>query len=242
MRTARPTDHCGACGSTYFQRADLVLRIAQFGDEELPSQRRQPRQFALGGGQRRARQRGDGPGGPGEGKLLAQPQGRGLRRRLARVGLEGHDEAAVVLRQPAALAAVEQRMPFVPTALGIAQLQPPDDGEGVAREAPGGAQLQRRVVLDQLGRSADLAQRLALAQQRAAAEAADGAGRCGRGELDRRAAVGAQRLPAALRGCQRPRPAVIRPASSAARSSSRRIPRRSGCPWSSGRRGARAGP
>ena len=91
------------------------------------------------------------------------------------------------LRRP--VAGVEQCMPLVPGAVGIAVLQAPDQGERRALKAPACAELQRRMVVEQLGALADLAQRIAVADDRAAAEAADRKRRRRRAELDRSAAV-----------------------------------------------------
>src|SRR6185295_13838426 len=111
----------------------------------------------------------------------------------------GEDVAAVVLAQPAAAAVVEERVPLVPGAVGVPVLQPADERERRALVASRGAELQRGVVVEQLGALADAAQRVAVAHDGAAAEAADGESRCGRAELDRRAAVRARRAVAALR-------------------------------------------
>jgi hypothetical protein len=102
--------------------------------------------------------------------------------------VEGEDVGAVVLAQPAAAAVVEQRMPLVPGAAFVAVLQPADQGEGTpwcVPRRPAAAASGRRTAR----RWCRCAQRLAVAHQRAAAEAADRTGRRGRGELDRRAAV-----------------------------------------------------
>src|SRR6187431_2808434 len=80
-------------------------------------------------------------------------------------------------------------MPFVPGAVGIAVLEPPDQRERRTLEAPAGTELQRRMVVEQLGALADLAQRSTFTDDRAAAEAADRERRCRRAELDRSAAV-----------------------------------------------------
>src|SRR6187431_2746607 len=80
-------------------------------------------------------------------------------------------------------------MPFVPGAVGIAVLEPPDQRERRTLEAPAGTELQRRMVVEQLGALADLAQRSTFTDDRAAAEAADRERRRRRAELDRCAAV-----------------------------------------------------
>jgi hypothetical protein len=54
-------------------------------------------------------------------------------------------------------------MPLVPGAVGVAVLEPADEGERRALVAAAGAELQRRMVVEALGALADLAQRIAFA-------------------------------------------------------------------------------
>ena len=176
-------------GVAVVERADLVAAVAQVGDQEAAGERRRPGQFALRGLHRRGRDRGDVPGEALDlGTLAGEERGR-LRDAVLQRRLEGEDVGAVVLGQPAAAAVGEERVPLVPAAIGIGQLQAAEQREGLALEDAAGAELQRRVVVEQLGALADAAQRVALAHQRRAAEAAHRAGRRGRAELDRAAAV-----------------------------------------------------
>ena len=229
-------------GRAVVDAGDLASRIAQLGDDIGALQRRHERQLALGGPQLRGGDAGDRPALAGEHLLGPDAQRLGRRQGLRwRRRLEAEDVAAVVLAEPAGawcgvgrVGAVEQRMPFVPAAARVAHLQPADQRERRALPAPGGAELQRAVVVEQLGALADAPQRVALAQQRAAAVAADRQRRRGRAELDRRAAVGAGGAVGALgRGFGGQGSAVrvgaglhLTPASSAARPFSPRTPRR----------------
>ena len=172
-----------------FEAAHLALGVAQLDDAARLGH---TGQFALGRAQ----------GGLHDGShlpALARQRQRGADLRFRRRGLgerrfEAEDELAVVFTEPAhalALAGVEEQMPLVPVAQLRAALHAAHHGKALAHPAAGGAELQRRVVVEDLGALADAGEGVAVAQQRAAAEAADGAGRGRRSELDRRAAVGA---------------------------------------------------
>jgi hypothetical protein len=214
------------------ERADLVLHVAQVDDDEVTVQPWRVRQLALGGNQAGLDDRRNRPR-PAVDRHRAADHQPGRRRRAGRGitgpgGVEGKDVGAVVLAQPAAAAGVEQHVPFVPAAAFVAILQPAHQREGQALVAAGSPQLQRAVVVEELGADPDALQRVAVAHQRAAAEAADGAGGRRRRELDRRAAVGARRAVGALRGGGHEAEATR--ASSAARPSWPRTRPRSGCP------------
>src|SRR5262249_23755096 len=83
-------------------------------------------------------------------------------------------------------------VPLVPGAVRIAVLQPADERECRALERAAGAELQRRVVIEELCGLPDAAQRLAVTDERALAVAADGERGGRRAELDRRAAIRAR--------------------------------------------------
>lgn len=193
------------------ERGHLVLRVAQVRHREHLPQRRRGWQLALRGQQAHAVQRRHAPLLAEQRQRLARAQRLRRRRRPVRRHIEHHHVLVVVLRQPAAGAVGEQRVPLVPAAVDVvltarlceawtvAVLQAPDQGEGAPLPLPGCAQLQRRMVGEQLGALADLAQGVAVAQHGAAAVAAHRHRRGGGLERHRRAAVGARRLPAALR-------------------------------------------
>jgi hypothetical protein len=69
---------------------------------------------------------------------------------------------------------LQQGVPLGPAALAALVLQPADQREALAVDAAGRAQLQRAVVVEELGHLADALQHLAAAHHRAVAIAADG--------------------------------------------------------------------
>jgi len=137
----------GLLGVAVVERADLVLHVAQVDDDELAIQLRWLRQFALGCDQMGLDHRGHGPGAAIDLAGAPDPQARGcsgIGRGVGRpLGVEGEDVGAVVLAQPAAAAAVEERMPLVPGAAFGAVLQPAHQRKGQALVAAGRPQLQR---------------------------------------------------------------------------------------------------
>ena len=202
----RPARSCGFVGAAHvavIERADLAARVAQVADDEAAVELRWDRQFALRCEQLRGRDRRDRPRLPRNHHLRARLQARRARRIACEWHIERDHVATVVFAQPARFlttgAAIEQRMPLVPGALGVFVLQPADQREGRTLVGAGGAELQRRVVVEQLGTLADFSQRVALAHDRALAKTADGESRRCRSKLDRRAAVRARRAVDALR-------------------------------------------
>src|SRR5439155_96839 len=141
----------------------------------------------------------DRPDLPRQRQLHARFQAGGRRCGAIERRIHRQHIAAVVFAQPPRLAVLEQRVPLVPRAFGVAVLEPADEREGGALILARRTELQGRVVVKQLGALADLAQRLAVADDRALAEAADRERRRGRPELDRRAAVRTRRAVGALR-------------------------------------------
>ena len=162
------------------ERADLAARVAQVGDDEAALSRfGRRRQLAL---RRRSASRRDDRARrvqlcavDGERRAGAQFSGGGSRRRAAARRRRRRSGRCPRTASPtsALRAAVEQRVPFVPGAVGVAVLQPADEREGRALVVAGGAELQRRVVVEQLGALADLAQLRRRRARRCAAEAAD---------------------------------------------------------------------
>ena len=203
---------------------------------------------------------------------LAAQHGVGAHRELPRGG-QGlrhiyrarEDVGAVVFAQRAGAAARQQSRPFGPAA-GVAQvLNAADQGErlsaAIQRDAACSADLQRAVVVEQLGHAAHALQRFAAAHHHAVAVGAHGVGGLRALKDHRRAAAWAGRAVDALGGgvsharcvfrdcgLQAFRAASalptsagsyqnhsFRPAFSAARPSWRRTLPASGCPWSSAR-------
>eukprot|EP00042_Codosiga_hollandica_P011730 m.26451 g.26451 ORF g.26451 m.26451 type:complete len:401 (+) comp38590_c0_seq1:546-1748(+) len=205
-----------------FQRADLALGVAQLDDA---ARSRHARQLAFGRTQGGLH---DGCHLPAlAGQRERQADARGFGRCVRKRRFQAEDELAVVLAEPGdawgVTAGIEQQMPLVPVAQFGAALHATDDGKALAHPAAARAELQRGIVLKDLGALADAGERVAVTQQRAAAKAADGARRRGARELDGRAAIRACRPPAAL--------GLFSQASSGGPLFWRRIPRRSGCPW-----------
>ncbi len=83
-----------------------------------------------------------------------------------------HRDLSGRLGQPAVRAIVKQCVPLVPKTGVVAQLDAADHGERAALVAPAGADLHACVVFEHGGHLADVLERLAVAQQRALAEAA----------------------------------------------------------------------
>ena len=177
----------------------LVAGIAQLGDAVFALQIGHARQFAFGRADARGGDARHRPGLAIDEVLRTDAQRLGGRHVGGRRRVEADDVAAVVLTQPAGLAGLEQRVPFVPAAALVAPLQPPDQRKAGALPAPARAELQGAVVVEQFGALADAAQRLAFTQQGAAAKTAHRERRRGRAELDRGAAVRAGGAVGALR-------------------------------------------
>ena len=179
----------------------FAIGAAQFHDREGLSQRGKLGQLALGRDQRDLLVGGDAEGLAVDRRGRADTKLRGRRNRRAAwpPAARTHRRRCPRPARPRE-PSVEQRVPFGPGAAGAAVLQAAHQGEGLVLPAAAGQQLQRAVVVEQLGHLADARQRVAVAHDRAAAKAAHRMGGLRAAEFDRRAAAGAGRAVEALGG------------------------------------------
>ena len=182
----------------------LAAAAAQLHQVKRLAQRWQLRQLALGGNQLRLAAEGHAVGLAVDGGGHADAKARRFGQIAPGRAGAGEDVAAVVLAQAGDAAVGQKGRPFRPDAgLGFV-LQAPDQREGlllaVERDAPAGHELQRAVVVEQLGHLADAREHVAVAHHGALAVAADGVGGLRAFEFHRRATAGAGRTVKALGG------------------------------------------